>query len=67
MPTHASMKKSTETQLARYERILNAATVMTDQEKSDLLDWEKKNLTGDGLVATSDWPGWESIIHRMSH
>ena len=56
-----------EAQMARYERIIKAATVMSDREKADLAEWEKAHLTSDGSVATSDWPGWDAIINRISH
>lgn len=56
-----------EVQLARYERIIKAAVVMTDREKAELAEWEKTHLTGDAPAATSDWPGWVAIINRISH
>jgi len=54
-------------QLARYERTITAATVMTEQEKSELTEWEKIHVTGDGRFGTSDWPGWDQIVSRISH
>lgn len=56
-----------EAQLARYERIIKAATVMCEQEKDSLAEWEKTNVTGSGDFGTSDWPGWEAVISRISH
>lgn len=56
-----------EAQIARYERIIQAATVMSEQEKIALAEWEKTHLTGSGDFGTSDWPGWEAIISRISH
>lgn len=56
-----------EAQIARYERIIKAGTVLTGAEKSALVEWEKKHVTGDGEFGTSDWPGWEPIISRISH
>lgn len=56
-----------EAQLARYERIIKAATVMSEQEKLALAEWEKYCVTGDGQRATSDWPGWDAVINRISH
>ncbi|MCY1284040.1 hypothetical protein D9M69_452350 [compost metagenome] len=53
--------------IARYKRIMKAATVMTADEKAALQQWEKENVTGNGDVTTSDWPGWDSIINRISH
>lgn len=54
-------------QLARYERIISAAIVMSDSEKNELKAWEQVHLTGDNGFATSDWPGWDAIINRISH
>ncbi|APQ11021.1 hypothetical protein BJP27_05735 [Pseudomonas oryzihabitans] len=56
-----------EAQIARYERIVKAATVMTEAEKIALAEWEKKHVTGDGEFGTTDWPGLEPIISRISH
>lgn len=56
-----------EAQIARYERIIKAATVMTEAEKIALAEWEKEHVTGDGEFGTTDWPGWEPIISRISH
>jgi hypothetical protein len=56
-----------ESQLARYERIIKAAMAMNDHEKAALTTWEQENLAGDGTLATSDWPGWDAIINRISH
>lgn len=56
-----------EARLARYERIFQAATVMSEQEMVALAEWEKTHFTSNGSFATSDWPGWEAIISRISH
>ena len=56
-----------EAQVARYERIIKAATVMSDAEKIALAEWEKEHVTGAGELGTSDWPGWEAVISRISH
>lgn len=56
-----------EAQIARSERIIKAATVMSEQEKIALAKWEKTHVTGSGDFGTSDWPGWEAIISRISH
>lgn len=62
------MKKNpVEGQIARYERIVKAATAMTEEEKKDLNEWEKTHVTGDGEFGTADWPGWDPIIARISH
>ncbi len=56
-----------ETQIARFERIIKAATVMSEQEKIALAEWEKTHVTGSGDFGTCDWPGWEAIISRILH
>lgn len=56
-----------DAQFARYERIIKAATALTEQERADLTEWERRNVTGDGKFATSDWPGLDAAIKRISH
>ena len=56
-----------DAQLARYERIITAAAAMSDIEKNELAAWERVHVTGDGQRSTSDWPGWDAIINRISH
>lgn len=56
-----------EAQLARFERIIKAATVMSEQEKAALSEWEKTHVTGSGDFGTSDWPGWDAFVSRISH
>ncbi|MPQ69469.1 hypothetical protein [Pseudomonas sp. MWU12-2323] len=53
--------------IARYERIIKAATIMTEAEKKALSEWEAIHVTGSGDYGTSDWPGWEAIIPRITH
>lgn len=53
--------------LARYERIVKAGMAMNDREKAELAEWEKVHVTGDGQFGTTDWPGWDAIINRISH
>jgi len=43
-----------DAQLVKYERIIKAATASSEQEKADLTDWERGQVTGDGKFATSD-------------
>lgn len=56
-----------DAQLARYERIITAVAVMSESEKNELKAWEKNHVTGDDQRATSDWPGWDAVINRISH
>ncbi|MBA5689167.1 hypothetical protein [Rugamonas apoptosis] len=56
-----------DAQPARHERIITAATVMSDSEKNELGVWEQAHATGDGHYTTSDWPGWDAVINRISH
>lgn len=53
--------------IARYERIIKAATIMTEVEKEALVEWEKVHVTGSGDFGTSDWPGWNGLIARITH
>ncbi|WP_036990823.1 hypothetical protein [Metapseudomonas furukawaii] len=53
--------------LAQYELIIKAAEMMTEAEKRALQEWESTNITGDGEFATSDWPGWASVLDRARH
>jgi len=43
--------------------LIEAYRVMSDEEKKELEEWEKKNVNGHSVV-TSDWPGWERYIGR---
>lgn len=56
-----------DAQLVKYERIIKAATALSEQEKADLTEWERGHVTGEGKFATSDWPGWDAVIRRISH
>jgi hypothetical protein len=56
-----------ESYVAKCERIIKAADAMTQQEKHALELWELENITGDGNLGTSDWPGWDEVISRISH
>ncbi|EKY4113656.1 TPA: hypothetical protein ACGW3M_001004 [Pseudomonas aeruginosa] len=61
------VKPSTESHLARYERIVKAALVMTEAEKELLAKWEAEYVKGDGEFGTTDWPGWPQVIARITH
>jgi hypothetical protein len=56
-----------DAELAKCERIIKAATALSEQEEADMTEWERSNVTGDGKFATSDWPGWDAVIARSSH
>lgn len=62
-----SNKKHIEAQLALYERIIEAGRLMSEQEKIALAEWEKTHVTGSGDFGTTDWPGWETLISRITH
>lgn len=69
---HVLMAEENETRfaeghIARYERIIKAATAMTEAEKQALAEWEKEHVTGSGDFGTSDWPGWDDVISRITH
>lgn len=50
---------------ALYERTINAAILMSDEEKDELAAWKQENDTC-GDCATIDWPGWESVFDRLA-
>jgi len=56
-----------DAELSKYERIIKAATALSEQEKAGLKEWERTHVTGDGRFATSDWPGWDAVIKRISN
>lgn len=35
---------------------------LSKAEKDALHLWEKENVKGDGVKATSDWPGWSKYL-----
>ena len=53
--------------LLTAERMVAMADQMTQEEKNDLLNWERENVTGDGKFATTDWPGWRAVVARLTH
>lgn len=59
-------KKTAEVSVATFERMLAAYHAMPESEREALHEWERANL-GDGITATSDWPGWREAIRRLSH
>jgi len=38
------------------------AAAMPAEEREALEKWENENISGDGSVSTSDWPGWKKYI-----
>src|SRR5690606_12797341 len=42
--------------------MLGAHAAMSPTERAELESWERSNLTGDGEIATSDWPGWSRYL-----
>ena len=53
--------------LRTFERLLKAHDAMTTAEKDALMKWEAEFVTGNGKYGTSDWPGWVTIIARVSN
>lgn len=49
------------------ERMISVQGQMSDKERAELSLWEKSKVTGDGLYATSDWPGWPAVIRRLQN
>jgi len=58
-----SAKERSEATTDWYAKLIEAYRVMSDEEKKELEEWEKKNVNGHSVV-TSDWPGWERYIGR---
>lgn len=44
--------------LLTAERMVTLHAKMSEAEKRELSSWEQANVTGDGTLGTSDWPGW---------
>ena len=49
-------------QRLNYAMYYSAMCAMAPEMLAELETWERENLTGDGVVRTSDWPGWVSLI-----
>jgi hypothetical protein len=62
-PRGKSSKERSEAMTDWYAKLIEAYRVMSDEEKRELEEWEKKNVNGHS-VATSDWPGWERYIGK---
>jgi hypothetical protein len=45
-----------------YAKMYGVYQAMPESERAKLFAWEQENVTGDGRVGTSDWPGWEKYI-----
>jgi hypothetical protein len=50
---------------ALYERTINAAILMNDEEKDELAAWKQENDSC-GHCAIIDWPGWDSVFDRVA-
>jgi hypothetical protein len=48
------------------ERIVAFHPLMTAEEKMELAAWENAYVTGDDRYCTSQWPGWNAVIERLS-
>ena len=49
-----------------YAMMYGVYQAMPDEEKQALHNWEQNYVDGSGRFATSDWPGWEKYIGKMS-
>ena len=49
------------------KRLVDASEHLTAQERAELVEWERKRVTGDAKFGTSDWPGWPAVIARLQH
>lgn len=61
------VNKRAEARLAMLERLVDASEHLTAQERAELVEWERKHVTGDAKFGTSDWPGWPAVIARLQH
>lgn len=50
-----------------FERLMLLNENLTQVERAELLAWETANVKGDGVKSTTDWPGWQAVITRISH
>jgi len=57
----------TDIKLAVYERLAEFSEKLSDEEAEALKAWEHEHVKGDGLLGTSDWPSWESVISRLNN
>ena len=53
--------------LDEFERIATLLPKLTEAERKDLQDWERKHVTGDGKFSSSDWPEWPAVIKRLQN
>ncbi|MCZ8254465.1 MAG: hypothetical protein O9327_02135 [Polaromonas sp.] len=53
--------------LLTAERMVALSSRMTQEEKDELLAWEREHVTGDGKFGTTDWPGWKAVVARLTH
>jgi hypothetical protein len=49
-------------QMIHVGMMLGAHAAMSDNERAELAAWEREHITGDGKLATSDWPGWRAYL-----
>ncbi|MBY0240093.1 MAG: hypothetical protein K2X55_12335 [Burkholderiaceae bacterium] len=72
-PTQPIQKSKTDDEVSQhpnwlsFERLALLNENLTADERAELLTWEKVNVKGDGVTATTDWPGWQAVIARVSH
>jgi hypothetical protein len=43
-----------------FSAMVGAYKALSDDRRQELHVWENENL--DGVIATSDWPGWKNIL-----
>ena len=49
---------------AYYGMMIAIYKLLPPEEREDLENWDREMVTGDGMFATSDWPGWGSTSER---
>jgi len=59
--TSHSRRRSTRALLIWFGDMRNADNRLSDDDRKSLERWKQDHL-GDGMISTSDWPGWERYI-----
>lgn len=62
MSVSSSNRRFRDDKMAYYAHMMFALQQMSVEQRQELEAWEAANITGDGEMATSDWPGWVPLI-----
>ncbi|MCY0914044.1 hypothetical protein [Massilia antarctica] len=58
--------KQSDIVLLPFERMLTMHALMSEGERTMLLQWEQGNLGRQEQLATSNWPGWRVVYKRLA-